>query len=200
MHYDSDVADDVAAEVERLRPDRGVRTTPAINELARARHVTSGPRSAVPSAHCPPGTARRCHRRRPSTPWITMIVDANILLYAIDLSSPFHQRAARENEIPSTTPGGLPWRAIGAFLRISTIRLNRVAAVDRRRSFVEIGSPGDGVDPADRRWCCVNSSPTSRPPRAGCTTGSAGHRAQGYRSSPTTATSAPSPAVSGSIR
>ena len=51
-----------------------------------------------------------------------MIVDANILLYAVDSSSPFHNRAAQWLEAAFNGPRrvGLPWQTIGAFLRIST--------------------------------------------------------------------------------
>lgn len=70
-----------------------------------------------------------------------MIVDANILLYAIDLSSPFHQRAARwlEDAVNSPRRVGLPWQTIGAFLRISTHpRLNASPlSIEQAWSFVE---------------------------------------------------------------
>ncbi len=51
-----------------------------------------------------------------------MIVDANILLYAVDLDSPFHHRAAHwlEEVIGGPRRVGLPWQTIGAFLRIAT--------------------------------------------------------------------------------
>lgn len=51
-----------------------------------------------------------------------MIVDANILLYAIDQRSPFHSRAAQwlEDAVNSHARVGLPWQTLGAFLRIST--------------------------------------------------------------------------------
>lgn len=51
-----------------------------------------------------------------------MIVDANILLYAIDQDSPFHDGAARwlESAVNSPRRIGLPWQTIGAFLRIAT--------------------------------------------------------------------------------
>lgn len=51
-----------------------------------------------------------------------MIVDANILLYATDSSSPFHRRARSWLEDAMNGPGrvGFPWPALTAFLRIST--------------------------------------------------------------------------------
>ena len=70
-----------------------------------------------------------------------MIVDANILLYAIDLSSPFHARATQwlEEAINSPRRVGLPWQTIGAFLRISTHpRLNATPlSIEQSWSFVD---------------------------------------------------------------
>ncbi|MGQ0433219.1 MAG: TA system VapC family ribonuclease toxin [Microthrixaceae bacterium] len=51
-----------------------------------------------------------------------MLVDANILLYAVDETSPFH-RAARtwiEGAMNGARRVGLPWTTLGAFLRIVT--------------------------------------------------------------------------------
>lgn len=51
-----------------------------------------------------------------------MIVDANLLLYAVDESS-VHNRAASswlEQTLAGPTRVGLPWQTIGAFLRIVT--------------------------------------------------------------------------------
>ena len=51
-----------------------------------------------------------------------MLVDANILLYAVDEESPFH--AAGRNWIEEALNGprriGLPWQSLTAFLRITT--------------------------------------------------------------------------------
>ncbi len=70
-----------------------------------------------------------------------MIVDANILLYAIDTASPFHHRAAQwlEDAINSPRRVGLPWQTIGAFLRISTHpRLNESPlSVEQAWAFVD---------------------------------------------------------------
>lgn len=51
-----------------------------------------------------------------------MIVDANILLNAVDLDSPHHQRASDwlQSTINSPRRIGLPWQTIGAFLRTAT--------------------------------------------------------------------------------
>ena len=51
-----------------------------------------------------------------------MIVDANILLYAVDSTSPSHARARRwlEDQLNGTTRVGLPWQSLTAFVRIAT--------------------------------------------------------------------------------
>jgi toxin-antitoxin system PIN domain toxin len=51
-----------------------------------------------------------------------ILVDANVLIYAIDRDSP-HHAAARgwvEGALSGTTPVGLPWVVILAFLRLTT--------------------------------------------------------------------------------
>lgn len=51
-----------------------------------------------------------------------MLVDANILLYAVDSKSPFHAQAATwlSDQLNGPRRVGLPWQALVAFLRIST--------------------------------------------------------------------------------
>ncbi|QDP95251.1 type II toxin-antitoxin system VapC family toxin [Microlunatus elymi] len=51
-----------------------------------------------------------------------MIVDANILLYAVDTSSRFHSRARDwlEEAFNGVERVGLPWVSLTAFLRIAT--------------------------------------------------------------------------------
>jgi uncharacterized protein len=51
-----------------------------------------------------------------------MIVDANVLLYAVDAGSPFHQPAKAWLETALNEPArvGLPWASLLAFQRIST--------------------------------------------------------------------------------
>ena len=52
----------------------------------------------------------------------TMIVDANLLLYAVDESSTHNAAAAAwlEETLDGDSRVGLPWQTIGAFLRIVT--------------------------------------------------------------------------------
>jgi hypothetical protein len=51
-----------------------------------------------------------------------MLVDANLLLYAVDVRSPFHERA--RDWLTSVLNGharvGLPWQCLTAFVRIAT--------------------------------------------------------------------------------
>jgi uncharacterized protein len=51
-----------------------------------------------------------------------IVLDANILLYAYDSASPHHAKARTwiEEVFSGTTPVGLPWQTIRAFLRIMT--------------------------------------------------------------------------------
>jgi toxin-antitoxin system PIN domain toxin len=51
-----------------------------------------------------------------------MLVDANILLFAVDRASPFHEAAASwlTDRLNGPARVGFPWQSLGAFLRIST--------------------------------------------------------------------------------
>jgi toxin-antitoxin system PIN domain toxin len=51
-----------------------------------------------------------------------MLVDANILLFAVDRTSPFHESAAAwlTNQLNGPARVGFPWESLAAFLRIST--------------------------------------------------------------------------------
>jgi hypothetical protein len=51
-----------------------------------------------------------------------MLVDANILLFAVDRASPFHAPAERwlTEQLNGPRRVALPWQSLGAFLRIST--------------------------------------------------------------------------------
>jgi toxin-antitoxin system PIN domain toxin len=64
-----------------------------------------------------------------------MIVDANVLLYAVDRASPFHERSQRwlEEWINGATRVGLPWQSLGAFVRIVT----HARALERPRTAAE---------------------------------------------------------------
>ena len=51
-----------------------------------------------------------------------MLVDANILLYAVDHDSPHHERARLwiESALDGDRRVGIPWGSVSAFLRIAT--------------------------------------------------------------------------------
>lgn len=51
-----------------------------------------------------------------------MIVDANVLLYAIDGTSPHHKKASKwlVDALNGQERVGFPWQTIGAFLRVAT--------------------------------------------------------------------------------
>lgn len=51
-----------------------------------------------------------------------MLVDANLLLYAVHIESPFHAAAAEwlTEQLNGDRRVGLPWRSLVAFMRIST--------------------------------------------------------------------------------
>ena len=51
-----------------------------------------------------------------------ILIDANLLIYAIDADSPRHRPARRwlEDVLSGTAPLGLPWIVILAFVRITT--------------------------------------------------------------------------------
>ncbi|MGN6372032.1 MAG: type II toxin-antitoxin system VapC family toxin [Solirubrobacteraceae bacterium] len=51
-----------------------------------------------------------------------MLLDANLLLYAVHKGAPQHERAADwlTEQLNGSKRVGLPWQSLGAFLRIST--------------------------------------------------------------------------------
>jgi uncharacterized protein len=51
-----------------------------------------------------------------------MLIDANLLLFAVDRSSPFHQAAAvwLTGVLNGSRRVGIPWPSLAAFVRIST--------------------------------------------------------------------------------
>jgi toxin-antitoxin system PIN domain toxin len=51
-----------------------------------------------------------------------MLVDANVLLYAVDAASPHHERVAAwmESSLNGPRRVGIPWPSLTAFLRIAT--------------------------------------------------------------------------------
>jgi toxin-antitoxin system PIN domain toxin len=90
-----------------------------------------------------------------------MLLDANILLYAVDSTSPFFRRSAAwlEAALNGDRRVGLPWQTLGAFVRISTHP--RVAAqplsADRAMAYVDSWLSADPtwVPPATERTAAV---------------------------------------------
>lgn len=83
-----------------------------------------------------------------------MIVDANILLYAVDSLSPHHARAADwlTQALNGDERIGLPWQTLGAFTRIAThprVSANPLTA-DQAQSHVDawLASEPTWVPPA----------------------------------------------------
>jgi len=86
-----------------------------------------------------------------------MLVDANLLLYAVDETSPFHDRAS--TWLTRTLNGprrvGLPWQALTAFVRVVT----HPRAVARPRSPEEAWARVDDWLGLDIAWV---PTPTDR--------------------------------------
>jgi toxin-antitoxin system PIN domain toxin len=87
------------------------------------------------------------------------LVDANVLIYAIDADSPHHRSARRwlEGALSGTTPVGFAWVVILAFLRLTTRPgiLRRPLPPERALAFVDewLGQPyARAVSPGDGHW------------------------------------------------
>lgn len=90
-----------------------------------------------------------------------MLVDANLLLYAVDRRSPQHSAAAAwlEDALNGSRRVGIPWQTVGAFLRIvthprvTTHPLTAAQAWDRVGSW--LGAAPAWVPPATERTAAV---------------------------------------------
>lgn len=91
------------------------------------------------------------------------LVDANVLIYAVDSDSP-HHRAARawlEKALSGTRPVGLAWIVILAFLRLTTRPgiLARPLPIERAMAFVDewLAQPCvRAVGPGERHWAVLS--------------------------------------------
>ena len=88
-----------------------------------------------------------------------ILVDANILLYAVNASANQHRPARRwlENLLNTEIELGFPWVVLLAFLRISTHRaiLENPLSIDAALEFVDswLRQPGSSiVHPGKRHW------------------------------------------------
>ncbi|MGH3850170.1 MAG: TA system VapC family ribonuclease toxin [Pseudonocardiaceae bacterium] len=102
-----------------------------------------------------------------------MLIDANLLLYAVDSSSQFNERASRwlEEILNGDRRVGLPWQTIGSFLRIIThprVTTNPLSWEQAWRyvdSWLDSGSVW--VPPATERTAAVMARITSGIPITG---------------------------------
>jgi toxin-antitoxin system PIN domain toxin len=91
-----------------------------------------------------------------------ILLDANVLIYAIDADSPHHRPARRwlEAALSGTTPVGLAWVVILAFLRLTTRPgiLRRPLSLARSVSFVDewLAQPCvRAVGPGEGHWAML---------------------------------------------
>jgi uncharacterized protein len=82
-----------------------------------------------------------------------VIVDANVLLYAVDKRSPFHESAKEWLETALNEPArvGLPWASLLAFQRISTHPRASVSPLSPSQAWAYVA---DWLD-ADASWVPV---------------------------------------------
>ncbi len=97
-----------------------------------------------------------------------MLVDANLLLYAVDAGSPHHGVASEwlEEVLNGDRRVGIPWQSLGAFLRISThprVATSPLTSV-QAWSFVQdwLDAPVSWVPPATERTAAVLRSLVER--------------------------------------
>lgn len=88
-----------------------------------------------------------------------ILVDANVLIYAIDADSPHHRAARRwlERALSGTTPVGFVWVVILAFLRLTTREgiLRKPLSPERAMAFVDewLAQPyARPVGPGEGHW------------------------------------------------
>jgi uncharacterized protein len=88
-----------------------------------------------------------------------ILLDANLLIYAIDIDSPHHKRARRwlEQVLSGRDPVGLPWIVVLAFVRITTRAgiMRSPLSVERAVAFVDewLAQPYVTLlGPSDRHW------------------------------------------------
>lgn len=102
-----------------------------------------------------------------------MLLDANILLYAVDSSSDRHEAAAAwlTDVLNGERRVGFPWQTIGAFLRISTHPrvTERPLSGPRAWGYVDswLSSPAAWIPPATERTARVLAGLVSDVPVTG---------------------------------
>jgi toxin-antitoxin system PIN domain toxin len=93
-----------------------------------------------------------------------ILIDVNLLIYAVDADSPNHARARRwfEGVLSSGTVVGLPWIVLLAFIRVTTRRgiLRKQLVVERAIAFIDewLEQPYvEVVAPGDTHWPILRS-------------------------------------------
>ena len=91
-----------------------------------------------------------------------ILVDVNVLIYAIDADSPHHRPSRRwlEDALSGTRPIGLAWIVILAFLRLTTRSgiLRKPLPPERAMAFVDegLGQPYvSAVSPGQGHWAIL---------------------------------------------
>lgn len=94
-----------------------------------------------------------------------ILVDANLLIYAVNLDAVHHVRARHwlQQTLSGASPIGLPWISLLAFLRITThpAILPRPLSSDHAVGFVEgwLDQPYvRPVSPGDQHWPILHNS------------------------------------------
>lgn len=92
------------------------------------------------------------------------LVDANVLIYAVNSDSPHHDRARRwlEAALSGTAPVGLTWSVLLAFLRITTRRgiLERPLPVGDALAYVDSWlrqPPVELIAPGPHHWAVLRT-------------------------------------------
>lgn len=93
-----------------------------------------------------------------------ILVDANLLIYAIDRDSPQHRRARSwlETTLSGTTAMGLPWIVILAFLRLTTRPgiLARPLRPEAAMAFIDewlLQPYAQAVSPGENHWAILRA-------------------------------------------
>ena len=91
-----------------------------------------------------------------------ILVDANVLIYAVDADSPHHRLARRwlEEALSGTRPVGFAWIVILAFLRLTTRSgiLRKPLPLDHAMAFVDewLAQPyARAVSPGEGHWAIL---------------------------------------------
>jgi uncharacterized protein len=93
-----------------------------------------------------------------------ILVDANLLIYAVDSDAPHHARARGwlEDVLSDSTPVGLPWAVLLAFLRVTTRPgiLVRPLDPDAACRFVDgwLAQPNvEAIGPGPNHWAVLRN-------------------------------------------